>query len=181
MKTNITTCKIIIMILAVAISLFTSCSSSDDSTRPTTQTWHNHFVINRDTEATAAYGSSSRVQINFVVTNIPTDMAAEGDSLAITGYNLCDSTGTEYSWKVGASETSTEFVKTVTSSSVTFTFFWNTTFNTTDFKVFKAGDWDSPIVIDPEESNGNIDIAFDSGLAKAGDVLTITVDASTLQ
>ena len=180
MKTNITTCKISIMILAAAISLFTSCSSSDDSARPTAQTWHDHFVITRNTEVTAAYDSSSRVQINLVVTNIPTDKAAEGDSLVITGYNLCDSTGTEYSWKVGASETSTEFVKTITSSSVTFTFFWNATFSTTDFKVFKAGDWESPVVTDPEETNGNVDIAFDSGLAKAGDVLTITVDASTL-
>lgn len=173
-------------ILCTFAFMTTSCNSSDDTpvaeVEPQTQIWHDIVTITNEVGKTSDCEPNKRVKVNLTVKNIPTTLAAEGTKLTLVGYYLCDCNGKEYSWNNNSdatNPTSTEFVKEVADSSVSYVFYWNTEYNTTDFKIFNDGTWND-VITDPQQDNGNFIITFDEGLKTAGEVLDMTIDASSL-
>src|SRR5574344_1063115 len=138
----------------------TGTDTTATTTEQKTQIWHDIVTITNEVGKTSDCEPNKRVKVNLTVTNIPTTLAAEGTKLTIAGYYLCDCNGKEYSWNNNSdtkNPTSTEFVKEVADSSVSFVFYWNTEYKTTDFKIFEDGTWNE-VITDPMnegDTNGN--------------------------
>jgi hypothetical protein len=182
---------IICAALLAALVTLGACSNGSggdkdpDDTAADTLTWHNIVTVTKSTGTMTSYtGSDSdkRVQVNVVVNNIPTALTdTYGTNLVIAGYYLTTSDGTSYSWDNNASGEldGSSFVSTVSGASASFTFYWDTGLDTTDFKIFANNSW-STVIYDPEETNENFDIDFADLNVEAGDVLTLTINAADL-
>ena len=178
-----------LIISAVVIStafIFSACDNKSEKEESTVNniTWHEIMTVTRSEETMSSYtgtDSTERAQVNVVVKNIPSDLTdSYGKNLVMAGYELTTSDGTSYSWnnnETGNIE-GTSLVSTVSEEgSASFTFYWNTTYQTTDFKIFADKTWNT-IAYDPETSDYNIDIEFGDLNVKAGDILTVTIDAT---
>jgi hypothetical protein len=178
------------VVLSAAL-LFGACSNgnSDDDTpvdTPTnTLTWHDIITVTKSTGTMTSYtgtDADNRVQVNVVVNNIPAALTdSYGTNLVMAGYYLTTSSGTSYNWDNNGSGDldGSSLVSTVSGGSASFTFYWDTSLDTTDFKIFANNTWNT-IIYDPKQSNYNTDIDFSDLAVKAGDVLTVTIDATNL-
>lgn len=176
-------------VLAAAVTLGACSNGSggnkDDDTGTDTLTWHDIVTVTKSSGTMTSYtgsDSDSRVQVNVTVNNIPTTLTdTYGTDLVMAGYYLTTSDGTSYSWDNNASGEldGSSLVSTVSGASASFTFYWDTGLDTTDFKIYADGTW-SAVIYDPEESSENFDIDFSDLNVEAGDVLTVTIDAADL-
>lgn len=175
---------IAVLTAVLCVVAFVSCDTADEPTNEpateeevTTMTYHDIITLNK-LEETSAVDSTTRIEVRITVDNIQSTAAAEGDKLVLTGYQLCDSTGTTYDWKNEEATTSTEFVSAVTDGSVSYTMFYDASNETTDFKIFAVDTWDD-VISDPLEEDNNIKVDF-TGFAEAGDVVEMIIDATNL-
>ena len=175
-------------VLAAAVTLG-ACSNgsggNNDDTTPDTLTWHDIVTVTKSTGTMTSYtgsDSDSRVQVNVVVNNIPTTLTdTYGTGLVMAGYYLTTSDGMSYNWNNNGDGglNGSSLVSTVSGASASFTFYWDTGLDTTDFKIYANNTW-STVIYDPEQSDNNFDIDFSALDVEAGDVLTVTIDASDL-
>lgn len=129
--------------------------------------------------------NSNKIQVIFEAINIPNaGVQSIGTGCVMAGYTLRDSYGDEYSWCIDndGNVTSNEFIQVIQddgsgSGILNIVFYYEPSFNHTDFKIFQSGESWVEVLTDPNSSDGNFKVDL-SAVAVAGDRVKIIFNCS---